>query len=159
MEQMSDAERDQVLELLRQSGLRLDAEGRWWHREQPVEHPRLAEALHRWLDRLEDGRYVVRLDARRYAYVEVDDAPYLVRTVTAASGDRVTLHLSDGSEEELAYHTLRVGEDNVLYCQVKGGRMPARFSRPAYYLLAQRFAETEGGQVVLRAQNTTWPIA
>jgi hypothetical protein len=149
-----------LLERLRHSGLRLDREGRWWHEGQRVTHAGLARALHRWLDRLEDGRFVVRLDARRLAYVEVEDAPYAVRRIRVdgrGGRRRVWLLLSDGSEEELDYGSLAVSTaDNALYCRVKGGLL-ARFSRPAYYRLAE-LIEPAGGGFVLRAAAARWPI-
>jgi hypothetical protein len=158
-----------TLEQYRRIGLRLDRQGRFWHQGELVAHHGLAAALHRWLDRLDDGRYVVRLDAERYAYVEVEDAPYQVRSIAierGAEGEpglRVFLALSDGSEEELAYGTLGVGADDALYCRVKGGRFEARFGRPAYYLLGELIEgeEDERGapRFVLRAAGERWPIA
>jgi hypothetical protein len=167
-----------LLERLRHSGLRLDREGRWWHEGQPVEHPRLAAALHRWLDRQEDGRYVVRLDAEttasavgeeqnaggetsddvRFAYVEVEDAPYVVRSVRTEQ-ERMILRLSDGSEEELEYVSLRVGNGDVLYCRVKRDRFDARLSRNAQLVVAQQVEEgqSESG-FVLVAGGGRWPI-
>jgi uncharacterized protein len=156
-----EAARQQLIERLRQSGLRLDREGRWWHQDELVAHAGLAAALNRWLDQLEDGRYVVRLDAERYAYVEVEDAPYQILTVgieRTESGPRVHLQLSDGDEEELDYGSLRVGEAHALYCRVKDGRFAARFSRQAYYLLGELLEEGPDG-FALRAAGQLWPIA
>jgi hypothetical protein len=144
----------------RQSGLRLDGEGRWWHEGQPVLHAGLARALHRWLDQLPDGRFVVRLDAERYAVVEVEDAPYQVLTVEierGKAGARVHLHLSDGTEEELRYDSLRVGAGNALYCRVKD-RFAARLSRSSVHLLGELIEEHEAG-FALRAAGKVWPIA
>ncbi|MBW2149835.1 MAG: hypothetical protein JRI22_22825, partial [Deltaproteobacteria bacterium] len=42
-----------------------------------------------------------------------------------------------------------VGQDNVLYCKVKGGAFHARFLRPAYYQLAE-FVEEEGGRFYIQ---------
>ncbi len=154
-----EAERLALIERLRETGLRLDREGRWWHEGRPVEHAGLSRALHRWLGRLEDGRYVLRLDADRYAYVEVEDAPYLVRTLELERtpvGVRVHVLLSDESEEELDYPSLTVGEGHALYCRVKGG-LPARFSRAAYQLLGELVEEVPGG-FALRAAGALWPI-
>jgi len=150
-----------LLEQVRQSGLRLDREGRWWHQGELVEHAGLKGALNRWLDQLEDGRFVVRLDAERYAFVEVEDAPFQVLTVELWRGPaepaaHVELHLSDGSEEELAYDSLRVGAGHALYCRVKG-RFTARFSRQAYYLLGELLEEAPTG-IALRAAGQLWPI-
>ena len=149
-----------LLARLRETGLRLDREGRWWHEGQPVEHPRLAAALHRWLDRDDEGRYVLKLEGGRRAYVEVEDAPYVVRTLELdgpGRAVRIYLRLSDGSEEELDYASLRVGADNALYCGGVKGRFEARFSRQAYYLLGELIEETEGG-FALRAAGELWPI-
>lgn len=143
----SEAELAELIERLRQTGLRLDRAGRWWHEGEVVRHARLAAALHRWLDRLPDGRYVLRLDAERYAYVEVEDAPYVVRTIERegpAEAQQLFVLLSDGTREELAYETLRVGRSEALYCEVKG-RFPARLSRQAQHLLGELIVEVEGG--------------
>jgi tRNA threonylcarbamoyladenosine biosynthesis protein TsaB len=149
------------VERLRRSGLKLDREGRWWHEGSPVEHPRLIRALHRWLDRLGDGRFVLRFDEGSYAYVEVEDAPYLVRRVAldrSEQGLRVYLTLSDECEEELAYGTLRLGPDGaVLYCRVKGGRFEARFGRSSTHGLGELMEETASG-FALRAAGALWPI-
>jgi hypothetical protein len=148
------------LERLRQSGLRLDRQGRWWHEGQLVEHPRLTRALHRWLDRLEDGRYVIRIDESTFAYVDVEDAPYLVRSLWLEGegpSTRVRISLSDESEEELSYGTLGVGEDGALYCKVKGGRFDARFERSAHFRLGERL-EQQGDRFVLRAAGGTFVV-
>lgn len=149
----------EVWERLRQSGLRLDREGRWWHEGEAVEHPGLVRALHRWLDRLADGRYVVRFTAEAFAYVEVEDAPRLVRSLrregTGAEA-RVFLYLSDEREEELPYATLRVGAGGALYCRLRGG-LEARFTRPAHYLLGEMIEESGSG-FVLAAAGARWPV-
>ena len=45
------------LEKMRAIGLRLDRAGTFWHEGATVSHPRLRQALLRWLDvRPEDGR-------------------------------------------------------------------------------------------------------
>ncbi len=148
-----------LLEHWRRTGLRLDREGRWWHEGDPVEHDGLRRALFRWLDRLEDGRFVLRLDEERFAFVEVEDTPFIVRTLdleTTSKEVRITLHLNDGREEELAYGSLSVAPDNALTCEVYG-RFRARFSRGAYYLLGELIEETDAG-FSLRAAGQLWPV-
>ena len=54
------------VERLRRSGIRLDAEGHFHHEGQPFRHAGFIAALWRWLDRNPDGRYVLRLDERRF---------------------------------------------------------------------------------------------
>ena len=62
------------LERMRAIGLTLDRAGTFWQGGAPVTHARLRQALLRWLDVRDDGKNIVRLDDKRYAYVDVDDA-------------------------------------------------------------------------------------
>ena len=39
---LTEQERQTLIERLRQSGLRLDRQGRWWHEGQPVAHQGLS---------------------------------------------------------------------------------------------------------------------
>src|SRR2546429_8465881 len=90
------------IEKLRQSGIRVDREGELVHEGEVIRHDGLRRALFRWMDRLDDGRYILRLDQRRFAYVDVEDTPLVVRAARV-DDDRggVTLQLSDGAEERL----------------------------------------------------------
>jgi len=99
------------------SGIRLDAEGRWWHRGEPIDHAGIAQAFHRWLARDAQGRYVLRTD-RDWCTVEVEDAPLVARGVEM-QGDRAWLLLSDGTTEELDYASLEQGDSNVLYSRAR----------------------------------------
>jgi hypothetical protein len=150
----------EMIERFRQVGLRLDRNGRLWHQESEVTHPRIRQALLRWLDlRAEDGRPIIRLDDKRYAYVDVEDA-HLQVTSAHWDGDRVELGLDDGTEEELAYDTLRAGGDDALYCAVRGGKLIARISTRPYYAIAERIEEDppQSGNFVLRAAGRRFPI-
>ncbi|HTE50620.1 MAG TPA: hypothetical protein VK698_07115 [Kofleriaceae bacterium] len=144
------------IERLRQTGIRLDREGRFWHEGAVVAHRGFQLALLRWLDRLDDGRAILRLDEKRYAYVDVDDADLLARSARW-DGDRAILRLNDESEEELAYATLAVGAGDALYCRARGGRLTARITTPAYQVLAERIEETADG-FALRAAGALHPI-
>jgi len=145
------------IERFRQVGLRLDRAGRLWHEGEEITHARLRHAILGWLDVREDGRDLVRLDATRYAYIDVEDAH--LRAVSARwDGDRVWLVLDDDREEELAYDTLTTGADAALYCRVRGGVLRARLTTAAYHVLAQRIEETADG-FALRAAGGLHPIA
>ena len=146
----------ELLEKMRAIGLRLDRSGRFWHEGVEVTHPRLRQALLRWLDVTPDGRDIVRLDDQRYAYVDVEDAHLRARSARW-DGDRVRLVLDDGSEEELAYDTLSTGPDHALYCRVRGGRLRARITTAAHPILAERIEEVPGG-FALRAAGGLHPI-
>jgi hypothetical protein len=146
----------EMIEKFRTIGLRLDRAGQLWHQGVAITHARLRQALLRWLDVRDDGRDIVRLDDQRYAYVEVDDAH--LRALSARwDGDRVRLVLDDGSDEELAYETLAIGPGDALYCRVRGGRLRARLTTPAYAVIAERIEEVPGG-FALRAAGALHQI-
>lgn len=148
-----------MIERMRHVGLRIDRAGRLWHQGREVTHPRLARAIRSWIDRREgDGRPIVRMDAARYAYIEVEDAELLANTARW-DGERVILHLNDGSEEELDYGSLAAGEDDALYCAVRGGRLTARLTPRAAYALAPRLDEREDGSFEIVAGGARFPIA
>lgn len=145
----------ELIEKLRQTGIRLDREGRFWHEGQEITHGGFRRALLRWMDRLPDGRPILRLDENRFAYVDVEDA-HLLAVSARWDGDRARLTLNDGSEEELDYASLRVGEGHALYCKVRNG-LDARITTAAYGVLAQRIVEQDG-QPALQAAGATWII-
>jgi hypothetical protein len=157
---MSDAPADAAaepewLERIRRSGIRVDREGRFIHEGAEVTHEGLKRALFRWLDRLPapDGRYVLRLDERRFAYLDVDDTPLVARAARVA-GDTVYLALSDGSEERLEPATLSVDAAGVLRAWVRGGRLEARLASSALAALADLLV-VENGAPALRLGGET----
>ncbi len=132
----------------RESTIRLDREGRFWHDGALVENEALARALHTWIARHpDDGRYILT-NGYDWTYFHVDDVPYVVRSVALEDG-RVVLKLSDGTTEAMAPDGLEVSSDGALYVRVKGGAFEARFSRHAQTSLAP-VTDEEAGQVVLR---------
>lgn len=125
-------------------------------------HEGLQRAFLRWMDRLDDGRPILRLDEHRYAFIDVEDA-HLLAVSARWERDRVFLTLNDGSEEELDYATLRVDPDNALYCAVRGGRLEARITTPAYYVVAEGItaagdSPSDDDLFVLVACGRTFPI-
>jgi len=146
----------ELLEKMRAIGLSLDRSGTFWHGGTAVTHPRLRRALLRWLDVRDDGRDIIRLDERRYAYVDVEDAH--LRALSARwDGDRCRILWDDEQEEELAYATLRQAPDNALYTTARG-RLRGRIAGPAYHAIAERIVETPDG-FALDAAGARWPIA
>jgi hypothetical protein len=135
---LSEAE----IERLRQSGIRLDADGRFWHEGEQVTHHGLRAAFFRWLDRNPDGRWVLRLDQRRFVFLDVEDAPFVI-TSLRLDGPRIWVHLVDDTEEELAYNTVRL-RGGIAYATVKDGRFAARLSRAAWGALGERISERDG---------------
>lgn len=156
-----------MIEKMRAIGLRLDRGGTFWHEGAPVSHPRLRQALLRWLDVRADGRDIVRLDDKRYAYVEIEDAHLRARSARW-DGDRCTVLWDDDRELELAYGSLHQADDHALYAEVEpaarlssGERLRGRIAGPAYHAIAERILETpgRGSGFALAAAGTEWPIA
>ncbi|WP_257461349.1 DUF1285 domain-containing protein [Archangium lipolyticum] len=139
------------------SGIRLDARLRWWHDDEPIEHPRIIELFNTSLVLDDEGRYQLQI-GKDWCYVQVEDAAYEVRTVDVTSDERVSVRLSDRTAEALDPATLAVGSDGVLTCGVKGGRGKARFSRDAQYQLGELLEQDEGGHLFLRAGQRRLPV-
>ena len=146
----------ELIEQMRAIGLRLDRAGVFWHHGSPVTHPRLRQALLRWLDLRDDGRDIVRLDARRYAYVDIEDAHLRARSARW-DGDRCHILWDDDRDEELDYAALRQAPDHALYTRARG-RLCGRIAGPAYHAVAERIVEHAGG-FALEAAGRRWPIA
>ena len=146
----------ELIEKMRAIGLRLDRAGTFWHQGSPVTHARLRQALLRWLDVLEDGRDIVRLDDKRYAYVDVEDAHLRARSARW-DGDRCMILWDDDDERELEYASLSQAQDHALYVYARG-RLRGRIAGPAYHAVAERIVEVPGG-FALEAAGKRWPIA
>ena len=133
----------------------VDKEGNWFHNGAPIIHRQLIAHFYKSLDMDEDGRYVIKFE-NQVCYLDVEDTPFvIVRTdfepASSHEEERFVLTFTDDSEENLDPHTLSIGHGDVLYCKVRSGKFKARFSRPAYYQLAQYFQEaSETGGFFLR---------
>jgi hypothetical protein len=141
----------------RESTLRIDGEGRFFHDDAIVEHPKLASALHTWISRHpDDGRFILT-NGYDWTYFTVDDVPFFVRAVRVEEDDAVLL-LSDGTEESLDPSTLRVGPRGDLYLVVKreakGGPFDAKMTRFAQTQLGP-FLSEDNGEVVLKTKRGT----
>ncbi len=141
------------LEKMRQIGLKLDRAGVFWQGDEKVTHPRLRQALLRWLDH-KDGKDIVKLDDQRFAYVDIEDAH--LRALSARwDGDRVILTWDDDQEAELDYGSLTVAADHAFYAKVRGLR--GRIAGPAHAAISERIDERDAG-FALNAAGRAWPI-
>ncbi len=144
----------------RESTIVLDAQGRFWHEGELVAHPRLAEAMHGWIDRHPDnGRFILN-NGYDWSYFTVEGTPFFVTTVRDDGEGNLLLVLSDGTEEPLQ-GPLVLGEDGALHVQVKAGdaRGPyeARLARHAQTLLGPFLVE-RGGSLALRTRAGEIPV-
>jgi len=146
----------ELLEKMRAIGLRLDRGGTFWQGGSPVTHPRLGQALLRWLDVRDDGRDIIKLDDKRYAYVDVDDA-HLRAKSARWDGDRCFVLWDDDQEAELDYASLRQAPDHAFYARARG-KLRGRIAGPAHHAVAERVVE-QGAGFALQAAGSQWPIA
>lgn len=133
----------------RESTIRLDGEGRFFHDGELVEHAGMAEAFASWIDvHPIDGRFILN-NGYDWTYFQVDDVPLFVRALRL-DGDGVQLELSDANVEPLDLSSVELGPGGMVYCSVRGGRFRARLSRSAQLALAPYLSEDEAGRLVLR---------
>jgi uncharacterized protein len=136
----------------------IDKDGRWFQNGAEIIHPGIYAEFNRMLEKTGDGGYQVRL-GREMCRVEVEDAPFVVRRLWEADDDEIDIELNDGTRERFNPEHFWIGDENIPYVRVKDRVFHARFSRPAYYQLADRIApeSTEKG-FVLTLGGKTWPI-
>ena len=128
----------------RESTIALDADGIFFHDGAPVEHDKLARAMHSWISRHpDDGRFILT-NGYDWTYFTVEDAPFIVRSIKTTDDD-VILVLSDGTEERWAAETTRIGRNGAMYTRVKReasvGPFEAKFSRHAQLALGPLLSE------------------
>ena len=128
----------------------IDKEGRWFYRGEEITHRRTYLLYSRNLTLDGEGRPLLRV-GKEECRVEVEDTPYIVKSVDfpppgGGTPESIDLLLNDETRETLQPETLKVGEENVLYCRVRGGMFAARFSRGAYQLLFPLIRHDEKGR-------------
>ncbi len=123
------------------SDIRIDTEGSWFYRDTKMVRQEIIDRFYRNLCQDASGMYFIEIGGQRCP-VEVEDTAHVIWALrwgkAGDTEDFALLLLSDGSAEILDPATLRIGENHIPYCRIKKGRFEARFSRPAYYELAER---------------------
>lgn len=127
----------------------LDEDGRFWHDGRPVEHPAMARAFARWIDRHPDDQRYILNNGYDWTYLTVLGAPLSVQAVTT-SGRDIVLRLSNGCDELLRGDTLYLGPRDAVFANVKDGSWWARFTRDSQLALAPFVVESPGGDPELR---------
>jgi hypothetical protein len=127
--------------------IRFGKDGRWYADAEQITNPRIAALFSRHVTRGDDGAFWLVVGDER-ARIEVEDTPFVVVRVDGDPEAGFELRLNDDSAEPLAADSLRIGAEDVLYCDVKDGRYSARFLRPAQVELLSH-ARAEGSGYVL----------
>ncbi len=147
---------------MKRFSLRIDREGRWFSNEEEITHRKTYLLYSRNLVRDGSGRILLRIGREEWP-VEIEDAPYVVKSVDFKTGpgdiQDVDLLLNDETREALVPETLRIGSANVPYCRVRAGRFDARFSRNAYQLLLPHIHHDEKtGNFFLIIEGREYPL-
>lgn len=131
--------------------IRIDKEGIWYYQGAEMFRREFVNYFYQNLHLDETGRYVIILPDDR-CYVDVEDAAYIVNAVDYlktenGKGTGINLRLCDETREMLDPSTLWIGPGNVMYCQIRGDKFKARFSRAAYYQLAEYIDHDEAQDI------------
>lgn len=123
----------------RETTIKRDAAGRWSQNGHALEHRGLTRSFDGWIDRAPDGRFCLHNDIN-WAYVAIDGPPYFVRSL-APEGGVLMLRLSGDQQEPLDLMSLRIDELDAIWCDVRNGRVPARFDNHAAVQLGEFMVE------------------
>ena len=140
-----------------QSDIRIDRDGVWHFRGAEMIRKDIIRLFYQHLRKDEAGRFLIELQDDR-SYIEVEDVPYAVRSVTRVLDGQggvssYLLQLNDDTIEELDPQTLRIGEGNILYSSVREGLFEAKFSRAAYYQIANLMEYDSESDLFYLVQN------
>lgn len=136
-------------------GIFIDRDGKWYHQGIEMVRKDILSLFFEHITLCPDGTYLLELDGQR-CRLDVADTAFVVMRVDQEEDSSFSIILNDGTREVLVPR-LRVGKEGVLYCRVKNGRFPARFSRPAYYQIAS-YMDEEGGIFFLPSGGVRHPV-
>jgi hypothetical protein len=133
-------------------------DGWWYANDERIENRRINVLFSQHLRRTSEDTYEIAIGWDKVG-VEIEETPYVITRVSGDATQGFTLRLNDESEEPLDPTSLSIGQENVLYCRVKGGTETARFLRPAYYQLTAHVQEDPAnGLFSLQVGNAAFPI-
>lgn len=136
--------------------IRIGKDGTWFYNELPIVNRNISLFFLQHLESAPDGGYLLRIGDETCPVI-VEDTPYIVVDVwkeASGGGEAFFIRLNDETCERLEMDTLKIREDNVAVCRVKEARFPARFSRPAYYRLAEYVVQHEDGRFSIPLNET-----
>jgi uncharacterized protein len=149
---------------MNKTALWIDKEGRWFFQGEEITHRKTYLLYCRNLTVDKHGELILRI-GHEQCPVEAEDVPFVVKSldflITSEKKLRsIDLLLNDETREILQPETFRVGRQNILYCQVRGGKFSARFSRNAYQLLFPHIqVDGTGEHFFLVLDGREYPLA
>jgi hypothetical protein len=114
----------------------IDAEGHLWHEGAELDDPDLLKFFMEKMEKREDGSFHLLCQGEECS-LRAEDVPYVVQNIEMRP-HQIDLIFPGEYREALDPTTLRVGEDNVLYCDIRQGKFKARFNRKSYMELARQ---------------------
>ena len=137
--------------------IRIASDGRWFHEEGEIHRKALVKLFSTVLKRDPDGEFWLETPFEK-GRIEVEDAPFIVTTLTIDHADDVTLDIHqalsfttnvDDHVPLDALHPLQMwaspnGAGLRPYIEVRNGLF-AKLSRPVYYELAARAVADDDG--------------
>lgn len=143
-------------------GIRVDVEGNWYYEDRPIIRSDILELFHRNLYYHPGLGFWIEWQGNK-CLLDADDTPFIItevdKTISPDGDEEIFLlrlkYLPN--HEVIDPKTLFVGKDNVLYCKIKNGEIPARFSRPAYYQFA-RWVQEDNGKFFISLNGISYYI-
>jgi len=132
-------------------------DGNWYSDDERIDNPRIALLFSKSIKRNPDGSFFLQVAEER-ASINVEDTPYVVKSIEDDGKGGFIIVLNDDTREALVPESLEVGAENVLYARVKGGNFRARFLRPAYYHLSANFEADDAGRFFLKVGDKRYPL-
>ena len=141
------------------SFIRIDREGTWYYKGNEMFRKDIVKLFYQNLKRDESGKYYIELE-KDLASLEVEDTAYVVTAVYKSGSrgegnERISIQLNDETLEELDCASLRIGDQNILYCTVKADGHDARFLRSSYDQIAEYFEYDDAGESYYLPLNGT----
>ena len=138
----------------RESTIKLDRHGQFWHDGERVEHMKLSQALHSWIAQHPDNQRYILTNGYDWTYFEVEEVPFFVVAVRA--GERgLALTLSDQSVVEVAVERIFQNQQGELYASIehKGFESDAKFTQHSQASLGDFLGEDKFGNIGLLAAD------
>ncbi|HEY9162590.1 MAG TPA: DUF1285 domain-containing protein [Desulfomonilia bacterium] len=134
--------------------IRIDREGRWFYEDSEIIHPMVLKVFCDALEIDDQGRYRIIVE-NELCHIDVEDAPFIVRTIRGDCEHGLELLLNNHRTAPLDPGTLFFGRDNILYARLADG-IVVKFSRAAYYQLALMMEENENGGICLKVKEKSY---
>jgi len=138
------------------TNIRIDRDGRWFYENSEIIHPTILKLFCDSLEMDAAGKYRIIVE-NELCYINVEDAPFIVKSLYGDCSSGLTILLNSQYSEELDPETLFIGKDNVLYARLASG-IPVKFNRSAYYQLAMLMEEDENGEPCLKVRGNIFKI-